>query len=76
MSRHSIARSSVTWTLGLATALALVVATGCSVRDDSHFNRFNATDNAPSVLRAVDQVLDIPADALDNLDQRVENLVY
>ncbi len=62
---------------GLALLLVVAVAgSGCSTRNDPHYNRYNPTDNRPALLETADYLVDIPAEALDNLDERAENIIY
>lgn len=66
-------RRSVSW----ITPAALMLATaGCSTRNDPGYNRYAPTDGDPGVLRRIESIVDIPAEALDNLDERLENKLY
>lgn len=60
----------------LLLATCLVIAAGCSTRDDPHFNPYDPPGGRRPVLKAADDVADLPMRALDNLDRRLENAAY
>ncbi len=62
----------------LELALILLVSTiaGCSLRDDHRYNRYAPTDGDPTVLQRTDALMQAAQDALDNVDRRIENVVY
>lgn len=58
--------------------LILVVgaAAGCSTRHDPDFNVYAPPRSGRTVLEAADAMMNAAGQALDNLDARMENLVY
>jgi hypothetical protein len=59
---------------GLLLAVLLTVA-GCSLRNDPHYNRFAPTADRPAVLKRADGLVTSAEHALDNAEQRVENII-
>jgi hypothetical protein len=72
--------SVVRWARALALASSLLVAalgpSGCSTTQDPHYNRWAPTEGRPTLLRQVERGPDALGEALDNLDERVENAAY
>ena len=59
------------------TALASVVfaLTGCSTRNDTHFNLYRTPGSAATLMQRADRMMDAAEDLLDNLDARMENAI-
>ncbi len=58
-----------------AFASAVVALTGCSTRNDTHFNPYRTPGSAATVMQRADSIMDAAEDLLDNLDARVENAI-
>lgn len=77
MSRRSHAprRRTAATTLVLAACLGPLIG-GCSTRNDPHFNPYASGGGEPTVLERAEQAVQTIERALDNLDERQENIVY
>lgn len=58
-----------------ALAAAVVALTGCSTRDETHFNPYRTPGSAETLMRRADGIMDAAEDLLDNLDARMENAI-
>ncbi len=58
-----------------ALASAVVALTGCSTRNDTHFNPYRTPGSAETLMRRADRIMDAAEDLLDNLDARMENAI-
>ena len=58
-----------------ALAAAVVALTGCSTRNDTHFNPYRTPGSAATVMQRADRIMDAAEDLLDNLDVRMENAI-
>ena len=58
-----------------ALASAVVALTGCSTRNDTHFNPYRTPGAAATVMQRADRIMDAAEDLLDNLDARMENAI-
>lgn len=58
-----------------ALAAAVVALTGCSTRNDTHFNPYRTPGSAETLMRRADRIMDAAEDLLDNLDVRMENAI-
>ena len=58
-------------------ALFAVLNTACSSTHlDPAYNRYAPTNGDPTILRRLDHIADSAREVLDNLDERIENVVY
>lgn len=53
----------------------LLLLTGCSVRNDPHYNPFAPHNGRPTVLQRADKLVRDAERGLDNAEQRFNNLV-
>ncbi len=58
-----------------ALASAVVGLTGCSTRNETHFNPYRTPGSAATVMQRADRLMDAAEDLLDNLDARMENAI-
>lgn len=63
------------WGALLPAGVALIVAAGCSTRDDPTYNRYCPANGDPTVLELGEGAMDLAGDALDNLDERLDNVI-
>ncbi|MGD8454479.1 MAG: hypothetical protein PVJ57_21910 [Phycisphaerae bacterium] len=77
MSRHHNARGRWTGIAGLLLAGGIgLLLSGCSTRNDPHFNPYARCGGEPTVLDRVEHAVEVVETALDNLDERQENTIY
>lgn len=72
---HASARSgarSGLWFL----VLLLAAFAGCSTRNDPAYNPYCPLDGDPGLMGRMDQLNQAADEALDNLDERLENILY
>lgn len=60
----------------VACLLAALPLCGCSTRHDPGYNAYAPPRGRATVLQTTDRAADFPLEALDNLDARIENMVY
>jgi hypothetical protein len=70
--RRPGAKTAVRASLLLAALLTLA---GCSLRNDPHYNRFAPAGDQPALLKRADGLVTSAEHALDNAEQRVENII-
>ncbi len=58
-----------------ALVSAVFALTGCSTRNDTHFNPYRTPGSAATVMQRADRIMDAAEDLLDNLDARMENAI-
>ncbi len=58
-----------------ALASAILALTGCSTRNDTHFNPYRTPGSAATVMQRADSIMDAAEQLLDNLDARIENAI-
>jgi hypothetical protein len=61
------------WSIGVGTLL--FVLAGCSLRDDPSYNRYAPNNGDPTLLQRAERLVDSAEDALDNGQQRLENVL-
>jgi len=64
-------RARVSW----LWAVAVLLTAGCSLRDDPHHNRFAPARDQPRVLQRADGLVTSAEQALDNAEQRIDNII-
>jgi hypothetical protein len=60
----------------LSLALLPVLGAGCSIRNDPSANRFRPRDEDLRLMSRASQYERMAGQALDNLDERLENILY
>jgi hypothetical protein len=60
----------------LAAAVLIFLTASCSVHNDPHYNPYAAPRGEPRLLESADAAMEAAEQALNNVDQRVENGVY
>lgn len=73
---HSARARLPVWRGPIACAALLVLAAGCSTRTDPGWNPYAPATGERTVLQTADDVLNVPAELLDNIDRRAENILY
>jgi len=68
-------RGGRSWLPLAALALLAAVLTGCSTRNDPHYNRYCPYDGRPGVLDYAEDGLDSADQGLDNVQERLENMI-
>lgn len=63
------ARASWLW------VVAVLPLAGCSLRDDPHHNRFAPARDQPRVLQRAEGLVTSAEQALDNAEQRIDNII-
>jgi len=56
-------------------AVAVLPLAGCSLRDSPHDNRFAPARDRPRVLQRADGLVTSAEHALDNAEQRIDNII-
>ena len=59
-----------------ALASAVFALTGCSTRNDTHFNPYRTPGSSATVMQNADSIMDAAELLLDNLDRRIENAIH